>query len=27
MEKQIEKMLHDIEKLKDKVRENGNSHQ
>ena len=26
MEKQIEKMLHDIEKLKDKVRENGNSH-
>ena len=27
MEKQIEKMLHDIEKLKDKVRENGNGHQ
>lgn len=27
MEKQIEKMLNDIEKLKDKVRENGNSHQ
>ena len=27
MEKQIEKMLQDIEKLKDKVRENGNSHQ
>ena len=26
MEKQVEKMLNDIEKLKDKVRENGNSH-